>query len=122
MLQTINRRSCTITEKAPTKAFFWLKTLTRASASAIIELNLAQSDSRLIVAAVRGGGAAARAGARHPQRVAAQPAERQLQPPAGDGRRDAALPPALPAHVPPHVQTAQEGPWGAGQGGMKTLE
>ena len=25
VLQTINRRCCTITEKAPTRAFFWLK-------------------------------------------------------------------------------------------------
>ena len=29
VLQTINRRSCTITEKAPTRAFSWLKALTR---------------------------------------------------------------------------------------------
>ena len=28
VLQTINRRSCTITEKAPTLAFSWLKALT----------------------------------------------------------------------------------------------
>ena len=29
-LQTINRRSCTITEKAPTRAFTWLKAATTA--------------------------------------------------------------------------------------------
>ena len=30
VLQTINRRSCTIAEKAPTKAFSWLKAPTSA--------------------------------------------------------------------------------------------
>ena len=30
VLQTINRRSCTITEKAPTRAFSWLKAPTSA--------------------------------------------------------------------------------------------
>ena len=30
VLQTINRRSCTIMEKAPTKAFSWLKAATTA--------------------------------------------------------------------------------------------
>ena len=30
VLQTINRRSCRVMEKAPTRAFSWLKALTRA--------------------------------------------------------------------------------------------
>ena len=30
VLLTINRRSCTITEKAPTRAYSWLKTATTA--------------------------------------------------------------------------------------------
>ena len=30
VLQTINRRSCTITEKAPTRGFSWLKAATTA--------------------------------------------------------------------------------------------
>ena len=33
MLKTINRRKCTITEKAPTRAFSWLKAATTCTTS-----------------------------------------------------------------------------------------